>query len=58
MIRTKTDRGVVVVLDSRIASKPYGRVFLESLPGSTVRNVGMGELGPEVEGWLRAVQHR
>ena len=54
LIRTKTDRGVVVVLDSRIASKPYGKVFLESLPGSTVRKVGMGELGPEVAGWLGA----
>ena len=52
LIRTKTDRGVVVVLDSRITSKPYGRVFLESLPGSIVRKVGIAELGPEVEEWL------
>jgi ATP-dependent DNA helicase DinG len=32
LIRTKTDRGMVVILDPRIRTKPYGRVFLESLP--------------------------
>jgi ATP-dependent DNA helicase DinG len=32
LIRTKTDRGTVVCLDPRIVTKPYGRLFLESLP--------------------------
>lgn len=32
LIRSKTDRGAVVLLDSRTANKFYGRVFLESLP--------------------------
>ncbi|MGQ9590904.1 MAG: helicase C-terminal domain-containing protein [Planctomycetota bacterium] len=32
LIRSKTDRGVVAILDSRILSKPYGRTFLKSLP--------------------------
>lgn len=32
LIRTATDRGVVVVLDRRLVSKPYGRVFTASLP--------------------------
>lgn len=32
LIRTKSDRGIVVLLDPRIRSKPYGRKFLESLP--------------------------
>jgi ATP-dependent DNA helicase DinG len=34
LIRTRTDRGCVVVLDSRLARKRYGRVFLESLPAA------------------------
>lgn len=33
LIRRRTDRGAVVVLDSRIVTKYYGRIFLESLPG-------------------------
>jgi ATP-dependent DNA helicase DinG len=32
LIRTQTDHGMVVILDPRIQTKPYGRVFLESLP--------------------------
>jgi ATP-dependent DNA helicase DinG len=32
LIRTKTDRGVLALLDSRILRMPYGRIFLESLP--------------------------
>ncbi len=32
LIRTKTDTGIVVILDPRIRSKPYGRIFLDSLP--------------------------
>ncbi|MCI0454922.1 MAG: DEAD/DEAH box helicase family protein [Candidatus Dadabacteria bacterium] len=32
LIRTKTDRGAVFVLDKRIISKSYGKYFLESLP--------------------------
>lgn len=32
LIRGKNDRGIVAVLDSRIVTKSYGRVFLQSLP--------------------------
>lgn len=32
LIRTRSDRGSVVILDSRIVRKPYGRMFLDSLP--------------------------
>src|SRR3989440_442365 len=32
LIRTKTDRGIIVILDNRIVTKPYGRAFLQALP--------------------------
>ena len=32
LIRSQTDEGIVVVLDSRLLTKWYGRVFLRSLP--------------------------
>ncbi len=32
LIRSKEDRGVVYILDSRILEKSYGRIFLASLP--------------------------
>jgi ATP-dependent DNA helicase DinG len=32
LIRSETDRGILVMLDQRLMRMPYGRVFLESLP--------------------------
>jgi len=36
LIRTKRDRGIVVVLDGRIVQKSYGRAFLAALPETAV----------------------
>ena len=35
LIRSETDRGVLVLCDSRLNGKPYGRLFLDSLPPFT-----------------------
>ena len=32
LIRSTTDRGVLAVLDPRLTTKSYGRLFLKSLP--------------------------
>jgi len=32
LIRTKTDTGIIVVLDNRILAKQYGQAFLDALP--------------------------
>lgn len=32
LIRTKTDQGIVVILDSRIRTRRYGKHFIDSLP--------------------------
>jgi ATP-dependent DNA helicase DinG len=36
LIRSKTDTGIVVILDSRIKTKRYGKRFLQALPPCTV----------------------
>ena len=36
LIRTGSDRGSVVILDPRMLTKPYGRIFLDSLPPARV----------------------
>jgi ATP-dependent DNA helicase DinG len=38
LIRSTTDRGVLVVLDPRLRTKSYGRMFLQSLPKCKVTN--------------------
>jgi len=37
LIRTKSDRGIIVILDNRIVNKPYGRAFLQALPKCPVK---------------------
>jgi ATP-dependent DNA helicase DinG len=39
LIRTKTDTGIVVVLDNRILVKQYGKAFLDALPKCPVEVV-------------------
>jgi ATP-dependent DNA helicase DinG len=44
LIRTKTDRGVLALLDTRIQRMPYGKIFLESLPRYR-RTHDLGDVG-------------
>ena len=37
LIRRRDDRGIVAILDSRIVTKLYGRVFIETLPAGLPR---------------------
>lgn len=53
LIRTKTDRGIVVILDPRVRTKRYGRVFLESLP-----DCGVGGEQPIPPQWPRPASAR
>ena len=52
LIRSKSDRGVLVVLDRRIVSKTYGSAFLDSLPACPVREAMLREMPALVQQWL------
>jgi DNA polymerase-3 subunit epsilon/ATP-dependent DNA helicase DinG len=52
LIRTQTDRGVVVVLDKRVLTKKYGRLFMESLPTCTFRQGVLADLPKLTQRWL------
>ena len=56
LIRGEEDRGVVVVLDQRIVSRRYGRVFLESIPECTESRGMLRDLPREVGRWLAATR--
>ncbi len=53
LIRTRTDRGVAIILDRRITSRRYGRVFLDSLPPCTFRACHLRQLPQEIARWLK-----
>ncbi len=52
LIRSRTDRGIAVVLDQRVVTKQYGQAFLESLPGCPLRVVAAREMPDLVEQFL------
>ncbi|MCK9485292.1 MAG: exonuclease domain-containing protein [Dehalococcoidia bacterium] len=52
LIRGSTDRGVFVVLDSRIVRRQYGEAFLDGLPDCEVRTLRAADLAAHVERWL------
>jgi ATP-dependent DNA helicase DinG len=52
LIRTATDRGVVVVFDKRLITKTYGQTFLKSLPGCAVRRGPQAELAKVATEWM------
>ena len=54
LIRSKTDRGVFVVLDNRVVTKSYGKVFMTSLPGCEKKMLPMAKLQSEVAKWLNS----
>jgi predicted DnaQ family exonuclease/DinG family helicase len=52
LIRSRSDRGVVAVLDRRITGKAYGSAFLDSLPPCQVREAPLRETAALTAAWL------
>jgi len=53
LIRSKTDRGIVVVLDKRVLTKYYGSVFIDSLPKCTIQQGSVQELPRIAAEWIK-----
>jgi DNA polymerase-3 subunit epsilon/ATP-dependent DNA helicase DinG len=52
LIRSKHDKGAMVILDRRLQTKPYGKAFLQSLPKCTVRSGRLRQMPQEIVQWL------
>jgi len=48
LIRSKSDRGIIAILDSRVKTKRYGKLFLRSLPECRVVEVRGENLNDEI----------
>jgi DNA polymerase-3 subunit epsilon/ATP-dependent DNA helicase DinG len=46
-------RGVVLILDKRAISKPYGQTFLESVPEVTVQRGRLADIRQSAAAWVR-----
>ena len=52
LIRSQSDRGIVVVLDKRLLTKSYGNMFIDSLPPVTVERGKISDLPKKASHWL------
>ncbi|WP_042457772.1 ATP-dependent DNA helicase DinG [Neobacillus dielmonensis] len=52
LIRSETDRGIVMVFDKRIITTKYGKNFLESIPPVSIKKGPMTDLIKVIETWL------
>jgi DNA polymerase-3 subunit epsilon/ATP-dependent DNA helicase DinG len=52
LIRSRSDRGVLVVLDRRLKTRYYGRAFLQSLPDCTFREGPAAQAASAAREWL------
>jgi len=52
LIRSEEDRGVAIVLDSRIAKQSYGKIFQNSSPISNQITISRSEIAQQVERWI------
>ena len=52
LIRTQSDRGVVAILDRRVLTKAYGKMFIESLPQCTLKVGPLADLPRAAAKWL------
>ncbi|HAG07669.1 MAG TPA: DNA polymerase III subunit epsilon, partial [Peptococcaceae bacterium] len=54
LIRTRQDRGVVVILDTRLLTRSYGKKFLASLPPLAVYAAPVQKVAAAAAAWLRS----
>ncbi|GHH98212.1 ATP-dependent DNA helicase DinG [Neobacillus kokaensis] len=52
LIRTETDRGIVVVFDKRLITTKYGKSFLESIPPVSVKKGSIEDLVTIIRSWV------
>ncbi|MCU0640078.1 MAG: hypothetical protein MUF59_09455 [Candidatus Krumholzibacteria bacterium] len=52
LIRRSGDRGVVVILDSRLSSRAYGSIILSTLPVPVVETTSTGETVSRAAAWI------
>ena len=52
LIRSKEDKGAIVVLDSRITGRSYGRSFLQSMPPCTLQPSSLSTVGSLAARWM------
>jgi ATP-dependent DNA helicase DinG len=55
LVRTASDRGIVILYDTRVIDTNYGKYFLYSLPGPKMEHLPTAAMAERVRSWLNPV---
>ncbi|MCZ8512981.1 ATP-dependent DNA helicase DinG [Paenibacillus filicis] len=52
LVRTASDKGIVIIYDTRVIDTTYGKYFLYSLPGPKIEHMNTSQLVPRIKQWM------
>jgi ATP-dependent DNA helicase DinG len=52
LVRTATDKGIVILYDTRVIDTNYGKYFLYSLPGPKMEHLPTAQLASRIRSWM------
>ncbi|TVY11652.1 ATP-dependent DNA helicase DinG [Paenibacillus cremeus] len=52
LVRTASDKGIVIIYDTRVIDTNYGKYFLYSLPGPKIEHMNASQLVPRIKQWM------
>jgi ATP-dependent DNA helicase DinG len=55
LVRTTTDKGIVILYDTRVIDTNYGKYFLYSLPGPKMEHLPTAAMAERISSWLYPV---
>lgn len=55
LVRTATDKGIVILYDTRVIDTSYGKYFLYSLPGPKMETLPTAAMASRISSWLNPV---
>ncbi|MNG13366.1 hypothetical protein D3C84_970410 [compost metagenome] len=52
LVRRASDKGIVIIYDTRVIETYYGKHFLYSLPGPKIEHMTCEQMLPRIEQWM------
>jgi ATP-dependent DNA helicase DinG len=52
LVRTASDKGIVILYDTRVIDTTYGKYFLYSLPGPKIEHMNTSQMVPRIREWM------
>jgi ATP-dependent DNA helicase DinG len=57
LVRRASDKGIVIIYDTRVIDTQYGKYFLYSLPGPKIETMNTEQMVPRIRQWMGEESH-